>query len=609
MMLDPVTTTTTVITLATFIKDLIDLGEGIRSSIAKVGENRRQIRELMQDVARTLYDLASLTHGKEDAFFCPELRGALESLKAEMLHVHSQCTRNFPVRLYGLHSQFKIWKKRDALEKTIARLREHVNKCYLQFTAFSAARTEYVASEIAQTSLRMEQRMVIDRVETQVKASRLEGMMAQLLLESDFGRQKLDQTNETISSDTSFQSLESQYLSAQLKSLITMFEQRYDGGNFSLRGHLWHSEDLRFVFSAKMSPLSVLHQILGMVLQIRDGTKLLLESVTDMFNDLAFQLCDLGRYAEVIAWGHLRIRCLKYIAGTKYGRGALPRIAQTLSTISYAHWNRLQYASALECSQNSIDCWLHIAEVLPEIPGGENQAGRLVSIVSHAWGLLRIDNKPAALSAAQDAVSLARFTLVKFTPEAMPLNDNEEIEAAYCRDAFLILGQVLFSLDQHLDSYDAFEEGFQIACHIALHRHPPSEKDIDSFIGVICKMGEGGRLSIEMLEDCAILFRDLAQIHPRESSPQFLHILHAFAYYSQQDSLDRMQDIGLFLEPKSEELPPALDVTRPIDIGSRVLEDAVRAFFTPAATHLVVPLMENILEAHFQHGLVFITDV
>ncbi|KAF8127750.1 hypothetical protein K438DRAFT_2000618 [Mycena galopus ATCC 62051] len=80
--MDPITATTTFITLATFIKDLIEVGESIRSSIEKVSENRRQIRELTEDVVRTLYELANLTRGHEETFQGPELLHALEILKA-----------------------------------------------------------------------------------------------------------------------------------------------------------------------------------------------------------------------------------------------------------------------------------------------------------------------------------------------------------------------------------------------------------------------------------------------------------------------------------------------------------------------------------------------
>jgi hypothetical protein len=48
----------------------------------QVNENRRQIRELMEDVVRVLYNLAKLTKDQENTFRGPELLSALESLKA-----------------------------------------------------------------------------------------------------------------------------------------------------------------------------------------------------------------------------------------------------------------------------------------------------------------------------------------------------------------------------------------------------------------------------------------------------------------------------------------------------------------------------------------------
>ncbi|KAJ7140987.1 hypothetical protein C8R44DRAFT_866657 [Mycena epipterygia] len=81
-MVDPITATTTIITLVTFIKDLIDLGQSIKESIEKVTENRRRIRDLTNDVLRTLADLANLSRGHEDEFEAPALLSALGNLKA-----------------------------------------------------------------------------------------------------------------------------------------------------------------------------------------------------------------------------------------------------------------------------------------------------------------------------------------------------------------------------------------------------------------------------------------------------------------------------------------------------------------------------------------------
>ncbi|KAJ7802894.1 hypothetical protein B0H14DRAFT_2613925 [Mycena olivaceomarginata] len=102
----------------------------------------------MDDVVHVLYNLVKLTKGHEDTFHGPDLLSALESLKAEMLYVHSKCLKISAVQLPGLcgvRSHFKAWRKRDDLEAKIGCLKEHVSKCYSQFTAFSVARIEQSA--------------------------------------------------------------------------------------------------------------------------------------------------------------------------------------------------------------------------------------------------------------------------------------------------------------------------------------------------------------------------------------------------------------------------------------------------------------------------------
>ncbi|KAJ7791257.1 hypothetical protein B0H14DRAFT_3161006 [Mycena olivaceomarginata] len=126
--MDPLTITTTIVTLASFINELIEVGESIRCSIEKVNENRRQIRDLTDEVVQILYDLAKTYQGSRRHI--PRARIPKRTRKSE----------NLP-GLRGVRSQFKAWRKRDDLEGNIGRLKEH---------AVSAARIE-------QNTLRIEQ--------------------------------------------------------------------------------------------------------------------------------------------------------------------------------------------------------------------------------------------------------------------------------------------------------------------------------------------------------------------------------------------------------------------------------------------------------------------
>ncbi|KAK7006021.1 Tetratricopeptide repeat family [Favolaschia claudopus] len=606
--MDPITVTTTIITLGTFIKDLIELGEGIRTSIEKVSENRRQIRDLTQDIVRTLYDLASLTRGKEGAFRGPELLAALESLKAEMLNVHSKCLKISPKQLPGLQgipSHLRTWRKRDDLEKKIARLRERVNKCLLQFNAFSAARTELVALEVANIALRIEQRLILDNLESRVNARRLEGLMAPFMLESEFGQRKLRETAERISVDSSFQSLEYQYMSAQLHSLINSVKPLLVCGDLSLV-ESWEYDTLSFVFvePSQATPSHALSHILQIVVALhsRDHASLL-DLLMTAINHLPVCFSTAGMHSEVIVWAHFEIDLHRYMAKRGYNIGFLPRIADALGDISRAHHHQFELDVAVEFSQQSLALWAEISHLLPE---ADNRIGYLHSMIIHAKNLLAKDDNAAMLSAAQDAVSLARpmakALIESIVSRGTPLTDGERWEAYYVCDALFILAEVLFSLHRSLDSYEAFVEGSRTACSLPIFDHDPGHwgSYIDSFLEVICKVAEDSRLSLSMLADCVDLFHNLACICPKQSSSGFLHILHAFAYFSKPpDSSHSTEQIRLFLEPTHHAAPPAVDIATSIPIDSSVLVDAMRLFFALARDNSTIPLIQNILVAHF----------
>jgi hypothetical protein len=58
----------------------------------------------------------------------------------------------------------------------------------------------FSSARIERTTLRVEQTLIVNSVENQVKLRRLEGMVAQLLLETQFGENVMNQTIEAISS-------------------------------------------------------------------------------------------------------------------------------------------------------------------------------------------------------------------------------------------------------------------------------------------------------------------------------------------------------------------------------------------------------------------------
>ncbi|KAF7376728.1 hypothetical protein MSAN_00090000 [Mycena sanguinolenta] len=201
--MDPISATTTVITLATFLTDLLSLGQSIRRSFEKVKANRRLILALTEDIICTLAKLHEFTVGKETDFLAPHLVCALKDLKADMLHALSLSDRLAGgCRKHGLRgfgARFKTWLKRHDIELAIKSVKEHVQKCFLQFTAFSVARTEC-------TALRIEHAITVQTVETSMDLRRIEGMMTKLVHETQFGNEIIQRAVGTTSSPSGSQS-------------------------------------------------------------------------------------------------------------------------------------------------------------------------------------------------------------------------------------------------------------------------------------------------------------------------------------------------------------------------------------------------------------------
>ncbi|KAF7357955.1 Tetratricopeptide repeat family [Mycena venus] len=614
--MEPVSVAATFITLATFIKDLIEVGESIHRSIEKVGENRRQIRELTEEVVRTLYDLANLTRGREETFQGSELLSALEDLKAEMFHVHSKCLKITPIQLpdlRGIGSQLKAWRKRDDLEGKIGRLKERVNKCYRQFTAFSAARIE-------KTTLRIEQTLIVANVENQVKARRLEGMMAQLLLETEFGQNKMIQMIQIIEADPTHESLESRYLSAQTMCLVDLVQRLLTGGKLVLHAPLSDpTQSLQLVYADTRSTLHVLHWILGTVIEIRESPSdriPLSGPIKDILRDLGVYLNNIGMTSESIIWERLNLQVLLSL---DCAAAISPEIATSLEFLSSRYHRQNQFQAALQASQQSLDLWRHICESLPDV---DHRIGLLTALVTHTQNLLETSQKMTALFTAQDAAAISRPMVEELINSSsglssQVLNKPDKHNAEQCRNSLFNLAQALASLDHHLESYEAFKEGFQTFLSLPIGKYPPSGKDINSFINEICNVAEGGGFSLAMLSDSAVLFRDLTRMHPEQFSSQFLRLLHAYVYFAQQDNSSgtspSMQDIRIFLEPKLDRPPPKLDVTRSIqfDFGARgaiQIDNVVRAYYAHPL-HTVDVLILNIFVVQFDQAIAILQAV
>jgi tetratricopeptide (TPR) repeat protein len=220
----------------------------------------------------------------------------------------------------------------------------------------------------------------------------------------------------------------------------------------------------------------------------------------------------------------------------------------------------------------------------------------------------------AALSIVQDAVALSRPMLQQMIkPGSGSSSSVDDFNADRSCAAIFTLAKALSSLNHHLESYEASNEGFQTIIRLPIPSCLLLGECIDLFLNQICKVAEGGMFSLPMLVNCVILFCNLARIYPEQFSSQFLWLLHAYVYFAQQDDSPSMENICLFLEPKLDHPPPKLDVTRSMEIslGSDdgfPIEDVVWAFYT-FPSHPSDHLIQNIFITHFDEAIVILQDV
>ncbi|KAJ7142782.1 hypothetical protein C8R44DRAFT_846614, partial [Mycena epipterygia] len=593
-MADPITVTTTLITLATFIKDLIDLGQSIKSSIEKVGENRRRIRDLADDILRTLGHIADLSRGHGNSFQAPELLTALGNLKADMLYVYSVASRTLPAArtrgLRGFGTQFKAWMKRDDIEGEIRRLREHSNNCYLQFTAFSTARTEHTSRRVENTSLRVEQALVVSHVENHVRLQRLETMMARVLLETQFGQNIMNQTIEIISSDFTHKTIEFQYLSIQTLHLVDALRERLLRGSVDLP---WDTVPLTLGLEST-SPAHILHRILGMVLALKTSpTEVHAETTMSILDDVGPTLESLNMNSEALAWGLLTIQILRQ-SNRDRCVGVFPRLSHSLRQVSDQYDYQLRRDLALQSSQKAVDLSQFSWE---SWPNPENQTLLVSSLISHSRNLRQAGQPTAAISAAEAAVAITcpmAAGIMESCLASGPSPQDLWIAVAGSKASF-VLAAAFSSAGRTREAYQASKQGLQNLLRLTIQRISRFRRDFDSFFNHLCTMAEAEDLSVEMLADCMVLLRDLALIYPEEFSSRFVRALYAYVYIGEQAATSSigaaMKSLRLLLEHKLDTrlpmLSPSTDVIWHLnDFDSRggLQEDALRWFLLQEST-------------------------
>ncbi|KAJ7140912.1 hypothetical protein C8R44DRAFT_866590 [Mycena epipterygia] len=594
---DPISATTTVITLATFIKDLLDLGQSIKRSIEKVGDNKRRIHDLTEDILRTLVSLAELLSGRENTFKAPQLLSALGDLKADMLYVLAVTRQVAPKRgsgLRGLRSQFKNWLRREDIEVEIGNLKEHINKCFIQFTVFSASRIEY-------TTLRVEQAVIVNNVENEVKLRRLEGLMARVLVETQFGKNFVQETANIIASDPAHQTLESKYLSAQAMRVVDLLAALTATHSLNLENSLWDpSKPMEIRFLEPASSVHVLHTVLDMVLQLQDNEEqFAAEDIADDLLNLGSYLSMLGMYWEATASDVLTVQFLRCLASGEAFAGVTPRLVFSLYNLSKRYQDQRRYDLALQASQQSLGLCRLLSEVAPD---ANNCAAFLSVLVGHSHNLCMTGQLLEAISTAQQAVAICRpilaqlFASYPFDSGFQRLSPEQTWIAVKCCEAFFALAQALSFAGHHQEAHRASKEGLETVLRFRGSMRPPSRSKRDMVFDQLCKMAEEGTLSLSTLGEIVILYRNLSHIYRKEFTLPFLSVLYAHTHlHCRKSSLGsgalvlsaQYLRVPLELDSPSAPVHPSdalIFMSEDYPRAGETMEDAIRSFYASTSS-------------------------
>ncbi|KAJ7762574.1 hypothetical protein B0H16DRAFT_1719026 [Mycena metata] len=600
---DPISVTTTFITLATFIKDLLDLGQSIKRSIDMVRKNSVFISELAEDVPSTLAGLQKLTVGRESGFEAPQLLHALANLKAEMLYVLSKTKRLAPsdgTGLRRLSSKFKAWVRRKDIEADIQNLKEHVNKCYIQFTAFSAARTEYA-------TLRLDNSTLAYAVESSARLHRLEGMMAQLLLGTPFGNTVMQRTAETIASDLSHESLEWKYLSAQTTRLVGSLERLTATNILYSATSLWDpSEALEITFLQPASAIHVLQLVLGMVIETQDaGNEVSVKDLVDDLITLGAYLSMLGMQSEASASEHLTIHFLRSLVLRDDFAGVLPRLIFSLCVHSKRHRTARQHGLALQASLQGIGlCDLLLLQAAPEV---DNSPVSLMALLTHADNLRIQGLLEDAIATAEKAIDICRPMLTRIMRTyalrtgRQQLSPEDEWQAAKCCEAFFTLGRALSLAGSYLAAHRSWKEGLERVVEFAGSIPPP--RGIRTIFDHLCRMANDGALSLAALADVIALHETLGSLYQRDFTLRFLPVLYAHAYICDHNDPDTSNG-GVPFGVGVRTTPPLLslgisDEFNSLSVSTSLVEKAIVAVYTSSSPPEVVYPISSLIQYFF----------
>ncbi|KAF8961142.1 hypothetical protein BDZ97DRAFT_1225851 [Flammula alnicola] len=338
-MVDPLSVTLSVITLATALKDIIELGQKIKDSFAKVSQNLRNVQELAGEIVGTLQQLWEFCDRHYAVLNASdEMKAALRKLRKDMDSVYASCCKLIPPSSEKLVGRVKIafysFKNRNRVEELITKLRNHVNKCREQFMLFALMRIE-----VSLAALRHSNAEGLSMVRREISMMRVSDMRSCAFMESSSTaiskRPSGHPEPNIIISDAMYLGQQINAINESLTRLSAMhfqFPKEHTAGYTLPYQPLLVTSVLprdrnalqRYVVTRALEIQTFLQDDLS-TLSIQDGAR-------EMLN-FTVGLCDLGMYEEAATMGLWTVRLFRTLADV-YPEIYKPHVFQSFQHLS-----------------------------------------------------------------------------------------------------------------------------------------------------------------------------------------------------------------------------------------------------------------------------------
>ncbi|KAF6763087.1 hypothetical protein DFP72DRAFT_523195 [Ephemerocybe angulata] len=519
--MDPLSILGTVLTIA-------QIANAIKASIDKVKGNKKRLEILVGDIIKSLDDLEKFSKAHvQEVGGSEQLQNAVLKLQRDMAdlltHCHKLIPRNDGSQLSKVKASLKAWSKGDDLEAEMQRIKDSIVSCYAQFTAFAAARAE-------NASYRLENSIVVRGVEHKAHLQRLELLVTNVLLDTRFGKQVVQQVARVIGVyPTEGRSIEHDYLCMQLDKALDIMEAHpgYQGPIMERPADDFtpNFEPVNFV---TVPHEFVVTDILVLSRSVRAASYESIHKVARDIESVAGQLNDLYLFQEAINAQKIVVQLFRNLVGGGCSL-YLPNLAHALKNLSVHLQNIGQQEEALLASEDSIAALRLVCDAHPELDFRPLLA---MNLRTHGDALALAGKSSSALDIFKESISTyaeliqeihsgtrtSTFTIL-FSASSVAMSysqalywDGDELEAH--RILKLALFYLSLTSREDLDGHSLWTlptRLFHLAARI-----------LQSLFTDGCSLSLAGEI-VDM-------YRLLSQTDPKRFSSQFLRCLYAYAY-------------------------------------------------------------------------------